>query len=111
MATLSITTAAAEQIHRVLDERGHGLGLRVTVKPSGCSGYSYVLDFADEASNDDVAFEEHGVKVFVAPDAWKCSMAARSTMCRKGSIASSASTTRTSRMSAAAARASASESA
>ena len=69
MATLSITTAAAEQIHRVLDERGQGLGLRVSVKPSGCSGYSYVLDFADEAANDDACFEEHGVKVFVAPDA------------------------------------------
>ena len=49
MATLNITPAAAEQIQRVLDERGQGLGLRVSVKPSGCSGYSYVLDFADEA--------------------------------------------------------------
>ncbi|MDR5865257.1 HesB/IscA family protein [Halomonas koreensis] len=69
MATLSITTAAADQIRRVLDERGHGLGLRVTVKPSGCSGYSYVLDFADEAANDDVVVEDHGVKVYVAPEA------------------------------------------
>ena len=69
MAHLTITSAAASQIDNVLKERGKGLGLRVTVKPSGCSGYSYVLDFADEASNDDVAFEEHGVKVFVAPDA------------------------------------------
>lgn len=69
MAHLSITSAAAQQIQQVLDERGHGLGLRVSVKPSGCSGYSYVLDFADQAANDDVAFEEHGVKVFVAPDA------------------------------------------
>jgi hypothetical protein len=62
---------------RVLDERGHGLGLRVSVKPSGCSGYSYVLDFADEAANDDVCFEEHGVQVFVAPMPWRCSTAAR----------------------------------
>ncbi|MBB3139476.1 HesB/IscA family protein [Halomonas sp. THAF12] len=69
MANLSITTAAADQIRRVLDERGHGLGLRVSVKPSGCSGYSYVLDFADEAANDDVIVEEHGVKVYVAPEA------------------------------------------
>lgn len=69
MAQLSITTAAAEQIRRVLGERGHGLGLRVSVKPSGCSGYSYVLDFADEAASDDVSFEERGVQVFVAPDA------------------------------------------
>lgn len=69
MAHLTITTAAADQIRRVLDERGEGLGLRVSVKPSGCSGYSYVLDFADTAADDDVHFEEHGVQVFVAPEA------------------------------------------
>jgi iron-sulfur cluster assembly protein len=69
MATLNITPAAAEQIHHVLDERGQGLGLRVSVKPSGCSGYSYVLDFADETHDGDVSFEEHGVKVFVDQDA------------------------------------------
>ncbi|SDM31022.1 Iron-binding apoprotein IscA [Franzmannia pantelleriensis] len=69
MAHLSITTAAAQQIQQVLEERGQGLGLRVTVKPSGCSGYSYVLDFADEAAANDVSFEEHGVRVFVAPEA------------------------------------------
>ncbi|WP_444985710.1 HesB/IscA family protein [Halomonas mongoliensis] len=69
MAHLTITAAAADQIRRVLEERGAGLGLRVSVKPSGCSGYSYVLDFADEAEGDDTCFEEHGVKVFVAPEA------------------------------------------
>ena len=69
MAHLAITTSAAEQIQHALAERGHGLGLRVSVKPSGCSGYSYVLDFADEAANDDTVFEEHGATVFVAPEA------------------------------------------
>ncbi|GHE21879.1 HesB/IscA family protein [Halomonas urumqiensis] len=69
MANLSITPAAADQIRRVLDERGHGLGLRVSVKPSGCSGYSYVLDFADEAASDEISFKDHGATVFVAPDA------------------------------------------
>ncbi|WP_163577634.1 HesB/IscA family protein [Halomonas faecis] len=69
MAHLSITDAAAEQIRQVLEERGHGLGLRVSVKPSGCSGYSYVLDFADQAADDDIAFQERGVTVYVAPDA------------------------------------------
>ncbi|WP_394427324.1 HesB/IscA family protein [Vreelandella stevensii] len=69
MATLNISPAAAEQIHRVLEERGKGLGLRVSVKPSGCSGYSYVLDFADEAQPDDVHFESHGASVYVATDA------------------------------------------
>ncbi|WP_192036151.1 iron-sulfur cluster assembly accessory protein [Halomonas sp. YLGW01] len=69
MAHLSITPAAASQIRQVLDERGHGLGLRVSVKPSGCSGYSYVLDFADEQGDEDVTFEEHGAAVYVAPEA------------------------------------------
>lgn len=69
MAQLSISENAAHQIRRVLEERGHGLGLRVSVKPSGCSGYSYVLDFADEAAASDVSFEEHGVRVFVDPEA------------------------------------------
>ena len=69
MAQLAISPSAAEQIQRVLEERGHGLGLRVSVKPSGCSGYSYVLDFADEAASNDTVFDEHGVSVFVAPEA------------------------------------------
>ncbi|UYF99223.1 MULTISPECIES: HesB/IscA family protein [unclassified Halomonas] len=69
MATLTITPNAAKQIRHVLDERGQGLGLRVAVKPSGCSGYSYVLDFADEAKADEVRFEEHGACVFVDPEA------------------------------------------
>ncbi|ALM53663.1 HesB/IscA family protein [Halomonas huangheensis] len=69
MAQLNITLAAADQIRRVLDERGSGLGLRVSVKPSGCSGYSYVLDFADSIADEDTSFEEHGARVFVAPEA------------------------------------------
>ncbi|KJZ14551.1 MULTISPECIES: iron-sulfur cluster assembly accessory protein [Halomonas] len=69
MAHLKITPAAADQIRRVLDERGQGLGLRVSVKPSGCSGYSYVLDFADDVQADDALFEEHDARVYVAPEA------------------------------------------
>ncbi|WP_346795694.1 iron-sulfur cluster assembly accessory protein [Halomonas sp. Bachu 37] len=69
MANLSITPAAAQQIQHVLAERGQGLGLRVSVKPSGCSGYSYVLDFADEVGEEEIRFEAHGAQVFVAPDA------------------------------------------
>lgn len=69
MAHLTITSAAASQIDNVLKERGEGLGLRVTVKPSGCSGYSYVLDFADEVQESDIGFEAHGARVFVDPEA------------------------------------------
>ncbi|ARS54536.1 HesB/IscA family protein [Kushneria konosiri] len=69
MARISISEAAAHQIRHVLEERGSGEGLRVAVKPSGCSGYSYVLDFADSVEADDQVFEDHGVRVIVDSDA------------------------------------------
>ena len=69
MPRIGITPAAADQIKTVLSERGEGLGLRVTVKPSGWSGYSYVLDFAGAVTHDDNVFEEHDVKVIVYNDA------------------------------------------
>ncbi|GLR65243.1 HesB/IscA family protein [Marinospirillum insulare] len=63
--SISITSAAAEHVTRCLKDRGEGEGLRVKVKPSGCSGYAYVLDFADKVEANDAVFEEHGVKVIV----------------------------------------------
>lgn len=63
--SISITSAAAEHIAHCLKERGEGEGLRVKVKPSGCSGYAYVLDFADKVEANDAVFENHGVKVIV----------------------------------------------
>ena len=84
MATLNITPAAAQQIRHVLDERGQGLGLRVSVKPSGCSGYSYVLDFADTVSDEEVHFEAHGASVYVAPMRSRCSTAAKWITLAKG---------------------------
>lgn len=69
MQNITISEAAANQIRHVLEERGSGLGLRVAVKPSGCSGYSYVLDIADDLREDDIAFEERGVKVLVDKEA------------------------------------------
>lgn len=64
---ISLTAAAAERVRNHLASRGRGLGLRVGVKASGCSGFSYVLDYADEAKPDDLVFESAGVKVFVDP--------------------------------------------
>ncbi|GHB22654.1 HesB/IscA family protein [Salinicola rhizosphaerae] len=69
MQNITISEAAADQIQQVLKERGSGLGLRVAVKPSGCSGFSYVLDIADELQESDVAFEARGVKVLVDREA------------------------------------------
>lgn len=62
---ITITQAAADQIRQALAARGKGLGLRIGVKTSGCSGFMYTIDFADEAGSDDQVFEDHGVKVIV----------------------------------------------
>jgi len=63
--SISLTAAAAERVRNQLASRGHGLGLRLSVKESGCSGFSYVVNFADETGANDVVFEQHGVKLFV----------------------------------------------
>jgi iron-sulfur cluster assembly protein len=62
---LTLTESAARQIARQLSRRGRGLGLRLGVKKSGCSGYAYVVDYADEVNPEDRVFEQHGVKVVV----------------------------------------------
>ncbi len=62
---ISLTEAAANQVRTHLQKRGHGLGLRLGVKKTGCSGLAYVLDYADEVGGDDLVFENHGVKVVV----------------------------------------------
>ncbi len=62
---LTLTEAAANRVRLFLDKRGKGVGLRVAVKPSGCSGMSYVLEFVDEIEDVDEVFENHGVKIIV----------------------------------------------
>lgn len=64
---ISLTAAAAGQIRAHLEKRGHGLGLRLGVKTTGCSGMAYVLEFADDLEQDDEVFEDKGVKVVVSP--------------------------------------------
>lgn len=64
--TIQLTEAAAERVKAQLAKRGSGLGLRVGVRKSGCSGYMYTMDYADEVGEDDAVFEEHGAKVVVA---------------------------------------------
>ncbi|HTT05332.1 MAG TPA: iron-sulfur cluster assembly protein IscA [Steroidobacteraceae bacterium] len=64
---ISLTASAAERVRSHLARRGSGLGLRLGIKPSGCSGFSYIIDYADEARPDDQVFDSHGVKVFVDP--------------------------------------------
>lgn len=64
---VSLTESAATHIAGQLSSRGKGLGIRLGVRTSGCSGMAYVLEFVDEQVPEDQVFEEHGVKVFIDP--------------------------------------------
>ena len=63
----TMTEAAARHVNRSLTKRGKGLGVRLGVKTTGCSGLAYKLEYVDEAEPEDVIFEQHGVKVLVDP--------------------------------------------
>lgn len=65
---ISLTPAAVRRIQSQLAQRGRGIGLRVGVKKSGCSGYAYLLDFVDSINSDDDVFDADGVKVVIAKD-------------------------------------------
>jgi len=66
---ISLTNSAAERVLTYLEKRGSGVGLRLGVTETGCSGYSYVINYADEIDDSDVVFEDKGVTVVVQPDA------------------------------------------
>lgn len=65
---ISLTSSAADRIKSFLHNRGHGIGLRLGIKKTGCSGYAYVVNYADEIEATDVVFEAQGVKVIVEKD-------------------------------------------
>jgi len=62
---ITLTESAAEHVRQFLLNRGKGFGLRLGIKTSGCSGLAYVLEFVDEPNDDDIIFDNHGVKVIV----------------------------------------------
>ena len=64
---ITLTQQAADHINRYIEKRGKGIGLRLGVRLTGCSGMAYKLDYVDDADAADVVFEQHGVKVFVSP--------------------------------------------
>lgn len=64
---ITLTENAASHVRKFLAKRGKGIGLRVGVRTSGCSGMAYTLEFVDEANAEDQQFESHGVKVLVDP--------------------------------------------
>lgn len=64
---ITLTERAAEHVSKFLAKRGKGLGLRLGVRTTGCSGMAYKLEFVDESHAEDHTFESHGVKLFVDP--------------------------------------------
>jgi len=62
---ITLSVAAADRVRNFLAARGHGIGLRLGIKKTGCSGYAYVVNYAEEINPGDVVFEDGGVKVIV----------------------------------------------
>ncbi len=65
--SVTLSEAAARHVNRYLAKRGKGVGVRLGVKTTGCSGLAYTLEYVDELAAEDVVFEDHGVKVLVDP--------------------------------------------
>lgn len=64
---VTLTESAAKHVSNFIAKRGKGIGIRLGVKTSGCSGMAYKLEFADAAEPEDVVFDTHGLKVLVDP--------------------------------------------
>jgi iron-sulfur cluster assembly protein len=64
---ITLTEIAATRVQKFLAQRGQGIGLRLGVRTSGCSGLAYTLEFVDESLPDDQRFDSHGVTVLVDP--------------------------------------------
>ncbi|RUM94374.1 MAG: iron-sulfur cluster assembly protein IscA [Thiothrix sp.] len=64
---ITVTDAAAERVTKFLENRGKGVGVRLGVKTTGCSGMAYTVEFADEVDEHDTVYEEKGVKILVNP--------------------------------------------
>lgn len=63
--SITLSDSAADRVKRFLTNRGKGVGLRLGVKTSGCSGMAYVLEFVDEVNSEDQVFDDKGVKVII----------------------------------------------
>lgn len=65
MNSIDLTDRAAQHVRNYLAKHGHGVGLRVGVKPTGCSGYQYVVTAAESINTQDRAFESKGVQIVI----------------------------------------------
>jgi iron-sulfur cluster assembly protein len=64
---VTLTESAARHVSRYINKRGHGVGVRLGVKTTGCSGLAYKLEYVDDLSDEDIVFEDQGVKVLIDP--------------------------------------------
>ena len=64
---VTLTEAAAQHVQKSLAKRGKGVGVRLGVKTTGCSGLAYQLEYVDALTPEDVVFDQHGVKLMVDP--------------------------------------------
>jgi iron-sulfur cluster assembly protein len=64
---VALTEAAADRVRKFLEKRGKGVGLRLGVRTSGCSGMAYVIEYVDQIEPQDLVYESFGVKVVVDP--------------------------------------------
>jgi iron-sulfur cluster assembly protein len=65
---ITLTEAAAGRAKRYIQQRGQGIGLRLGIRKTGCSGFAYMIDYADQIEPDDAVFEDKGVTVVINPD-------------------------------------------
>ncbi|SDW40329.1 HesB/IscA family protein [Nitrosomonas communis] len=65
---ITLTERAAKQIQQQLTKRGKGLALRIDIKESGCSGFTYIFDYVDEMQEEDQLFESHNARIVVKRD-------------------------------------------
>ncbi len=64
---ISMTEKAANHVQRYMSKRGKGIGVRLGVKTTGCSGLAYKLEYVDESAPEDQTFESNGVKIIIDP--------------------------------------------
>ena len=64
---VTLTDRAAQHVQRYIEKRGKGIGLRLEVRTTGCSGLAYKLEFADDRKAEDTEFESNGVRVLIDP--------------------------------------------
>lgn len=65
--SISLTESAVHRVKTFLEKRGKGVGVRLGVKTTGCSGMAYTIEFADEVEDSDEVYEQDGVKVLINP--------------------------------------------